>query len=165
MTALYTRRSALHLIAAAASISFAPRSRAAESNPARATTLPPVTVNKDPTCSCCTGWADHLRAEGFPVTEVATSDLKAIKTRLGVPTELSGCHTAEVGGYAIEGHVPAVAIKRLLAERPAATGLAVPGMPAGSPGMGGEPEIYEVTLFGADGRESFGRYQGADLLP
>ena len=102
-----------------------------------------VTVRKDPTCSCCTGWADHLRAEGFPVTEVATSDLKAVKTRLGVPTDLSGCHTAEVGGYAIEGHVPAVAIKRLLAERPVATGLAVPGMPAGSPGMGGEPEVYD----------------------
>ena len=158
MTALYTRRSALHLIgAAAASISFAPLSRAA--------TLPMVTVNKDPTCSCCTGWADHLRAEGFPVTEVATSDLKAVKTRLGVPTELAGCHTAEVGGYAIEGHVPAVAIKRLLAERPAATGLAVPGMPAGSPGMGGEPEIYEVTLFRPAGRTSFGRYRGANQLP
>jgi hypothetical protein len=121
-------------------------------------------VSKDPTCSCCTGWADHLRAEGFPVTEVATTDLKAVKTRLGVPADLSGCHTAEVGGYAIEGHVPAVAIKRLLAERPAAIGLAVPGMPAGSPGMGGEPEIYEVTLFRPGGRESFGRYQGANQL-
>jgi hypothetical protein len=164
MTALYTRRSALHLFGAAASFSLAPLARA-DSGPARsATTLPLITVNKDPTCSCCTGWADHLRAEGFPVTEIATSDLKAIKTRLGVPTELSGCHTAEVGGYAIEGHVPAVAIKRLLTERPAATGLAVPGMPAGSPGMGGEPEIYEVTLFRADGRESFGRYQGAAQL-
>jgi hypothetical protein len=160
MTALYTRRSALHLIgAAAASVTFA--SRAATT----AASLPPVTVNKDPTCSCCTGWADHLRAEGFPVTEVATSDLKAVKTRLGVPTDLSGCHTAEVGGYAIEGHVPAVAIKRLLTERPTAIGLAVPGMPAGSPGMGGDPEIYEVTLFRSGGRESFGRYQGADQLP
>jgi hypothetical protein len=167
MTALYTRRSALHLIGAAtASISFAPLSRATDSDSARsAATLPMVTVNKDPTCSCCTGWADHLRAEGFPVTEVAASDLKAVRTRLGVPTELAGCHTAEVGGYVIEGHVPAGAIKGLLGERPAATGLAVPGMPAGSPGMGGEPEIYEVTLFRPGGRTSFGRYQGANLLP
>src|SRR6185436_13896155 len=98
MTALYSRRSALHLIgAAAAGISFAAPARSAESDSARsAATLPMVTVNKDPTCSCCTGWANHLRAEGFPVTEVATTDLKAVKTRLGVPTELSGCHTAEV---------------------------------------------------------------------
>ena len=157
MTELYSRRTALRVLGATA-VSLA-------ALPARSAELPTVTVRKDPTCSCCTGWADHLRAEGFPVTEVATSDLKAVKTRLGVPTDLSGCHTAEVGGYAIEGHVPAVAIKRLLTERPAATGLAVPGMPAGSPGMGGEPEVYEVTLFRADGRQSFGRYRGADPLP
>ena len=157
MTPLYSRRSALHLIAAAAAGS-------AIAAPARAGQLPMVTVNKDPTCSCCAGWADHLRAEGFPVTEVATTDLKAVKTHLGVPAELSGCHTAEVGGYIVEGHVPAVAIKRLLTERPAATGLAVPGMPAGSPGMGGEPEIYEVTLFHPGGRQSFGRYRGAAQL-
>jgi hypothetical protein len=163
MNVLYSRRSALHLIAAAG-ITVATAARSAGSESARAGQLPMVSVNKDPTCSCCTGWADHLRAEGFPVTEVATTDLKAVKTRLGVPTELSGCHTAEVAGYVIEGHVPAVAIKRLLAERPAAIGLAVPGMPAGSPGMGGEPEIYEVTLFRPGGRESFGSYQGANQL-
>src|SRR6185436_7705944 len=117
--------------------------------------LPMVTVSKDPTCDCCTGWADHVRAAGFPVTIIETTDLKSIKARLGVPEDLAGCHTAEVGPYVLEGHAPVSAIKRLLREHPKATGLAVPGMPAGSPGMGGTPEIYEVTLFKPNERQSF----------
>jgi hypothetical protein len=86
------------------------------------------------------------------------------KIRLGVPQALAACHTAEVDGYVIEGHVPAAAIKQLLAERPQAKGLAVPGMPVGSPGMeveGSEPEIYAVILFGLSGQRTFGRYRGA----
>jgi hypothetical protein len=105
-----------------------------------------------------------VRASGFSVTVLPETNLKAIRARLGVPDDLAGCHTAEVSGYVVEGHVPADAIKRMLAERPAAIGLAVPGMPAGSPGMGGAPEVFEVTLIRADGRQSFGRYKGADLV-
>lgn len=155
MTDILSRRTAMRMLGAAAvTITAAARGSAAE--------LPMVTVRKDPNCSCCTGWAEHVRAAGFPVTVVAASDLKDIRTRLGVPDDLAGCHTAEVGGYVVEGHVPADAIKRLLSLRPAAIGLAVPGMPAGSPGMGGTPEVFEVTLFGAGGRDVFGRYQGAN---
>ena len=89
-----------------------------------------------------------------------------MKVRLGVPRDLASCHTAQVGGYVVEGHVPAGALKRLLAERPQGTGLAVPGMPAGSPGMeveGMEPDTYDVILFGQDRRSTFARYRGADL--
>jgi len=157
MKSMHSRRETLRLFGGAATFAVIPCSFAEA--------LPMVTISKDPNCSCCTGWADHVRAAGFPVTIVAATDLKAIKTRLGVPEDLGGCHTAEVGGYVLEGHVPASAIQRLLRERPKATGLAVPGMPAGSPGMGGTPEIYEVTLFRPNGQQSYGRYQGADPLP
>ena len=157
MQCLHSRRETLRMFGAAATFAVVPCSFAE--------TLPMVTVTKDPNCNCCTGWAEHVRVAGFPVTVVAATDLKPLKTRLGVPDDLSGCHTAEVGGYVLEGHVPVAAIKRLLREQPKATGLAVPGMPAGSPGMGGTPEIYEVTLFRPNGRQSYGRYQGADPLP
>ncbi|MBB5758543.1 hypothetical protein HNR00_003265 [Methylorubrum rhodinum] len=88
-----------------------------------------------------------------------------MKVRLGVPRDLASCHTAQVDGYAIEGHVPAGAIKRLLAEKPQGIGLVVPGMPAGSPGMevdGMEPATYDVVLFGPEGRSTFARYRGAN---
>jgi hypothetical protein len=129
---------------------------------ARATERPRVTVYKDPGCGCCTGWVEHLEAAGFPVTANNTSRMNAVKARLGVPHELAACHTAEVDGYVIEGHVPAAAIDKLLAERPTAKGLAVPGMPVGSPGMeGGEPETYDVVLFGPGEPRIFGKYRGA----
>jgi hypothetical protein len=130
---------------------------------ARAQALPRVVVTKDPTCGCCTAWAEHLRGAGFPVEVVETAEINRVKTRLGVPSALASCHTAEVGGYVIEGHVPAAEIRRLLAERPAARGLAVPGMPMGSPGMemeGMEPDTFEVVLFGPSGRRTFARYRG-----
>lgn len=127
--------------------------------------LPKVVVKKDPSCGCCQKWADHLTAAGFSVEVIARSDMQAVKTRLGVPDDLVSCHTATVGGYVIEGHVPASAIVRLLAEKPSAIGLSAPGMPAGSPGMeGGTPEVFEVVLFGKDGRSTFGRYRGADQV-
>ncbi len=129
-----------------------------------ADTLPAITVNKDPDCSCCAGWVDHLQKAGFPVTVVLAADLKPLKVRLGVPDDLTSCHTAQVEGYVIEGHVPASAIRKLLAEKPAGIGLAVPGMPAGSPGMGGEPEMFEVVLFAANARRAFARYRGTQLL-
>jgi len=124
--------------------------------------LPTVAVTKDPSCGCCAKWVDHLRQAGFMVT-VTEGPVNPVKARLGVPRDLASCHTAEVGGYVVEGHVPAGAIKRLLAETPKATGLAVPGMPAGSPGMeieGMEPDTYAVVLFGPEGRSPLARYRG-----
>ena len=145
-----TRRAALGVLAGAA---FWPAGAAAEP--------PSVSVHKDPNCGCCSGWVTHLEKAGFPVTAHDTTRLNAVKSRLGVPAELAACHTAEVAGYVIEGHVPAAAIERLLAERPVATGLAVPGMPVGSPGMeGGEPETYEVVLFGRQGKRIYARFRG-----
>jgi hypothetical protein len=126
----------------------------------RADVAPAMVVFRDPTCGCCQKWVEHLMANGFDVTVTDAPSMKAIKARLGVPAELSSCHTGEIAGYVIEGHVPAVAIKRLLAEKPAGRGLAVPGMPIGSPGMeGAEPEIYEVMLFGDGEARSFGRFR------
>jgi hypothetical protein len=128
---------------------------------ATAAALPDVTVHRDPSCGCCGAWAEHLRRAGFPVRIAETSNLNSIKQRLGVPADLMSCHTAEVSGFVIEGHVPAGAVRRLVAERPQAVGLAAPGMPAGSPGMeGGSPETYEVILFGPEGRRIFARYTG-----
>lgn len=129
--------------------------------------LPPMVVNKDPSCGCCSGWVEHVRAAGFQAKVVELSNLAPLKARLGVPRDLHSCHTAEIAGYAIEGHVPASAIKRLLAERPTATGLAVPGMPVGSPGMevpGSPDDRYDVILFGPFGKRTFARFEGAREL-
>jgi hypothetical protein len=130
-------------------------------------TLPKVVVTKDPSCGCCSGWVDHMKAANFPVEVIETSKINRLKARLGVPDDLTSCHTAEVDGYVIEGHVPADAVKRLLAERPRARGLAVPGMPVGSPGMeaeGAEPEVFRVVQFGPAGAKIFARYRGAALF-
>lgn len=121
---------------------------------------PLVTVHKDPTCGCCGGWIAHLELRGFQTKTIETTELNRVKARLGVPFDLAACHTAEVDGYLIEGHVPAAAIERLLTERPKAKGLAVPGMPSGSPGMTGEYEDYDVILFGPNERRVFGRFKG-----
>jgi hypothetical protein len=128
--------------------------------------LPEVTVTKEPSCACCEAWVTHLRAAGFPV-RVIEAPVNPLKVRLGVPRTLFACHTAQVAGYVIEGHVPSAAITRLLAEKPAATGLAVPGMPVGSPGMEAEEmesDTYDVVLFGPSGQRSFSRYRGATPL-
>ena len=97
---------------------------------------PLITVYKTPTCGCCVKWVEYLQNEGFDVKAVDRNDLAPIKQRAGVPTTMAACHTALVDGYVIEGHVPAQAIRKLLRERPDTRGLAVPGMPANSPGMG-----------------------------
>jgi hypothetical protein len=124
-----------------------------------------VTVHKDPDCGCCAGWVQHLRHAGFTVQVEETYDLDAVRTRLGIPRDLVACHTAEVDGYLLEGHVPAAAVRRLLSERPGANGLAVPGMPVGSPGMEGEqPRPYTVVLFGADGQRPFMRFIGSQAI-
>ena len=111
---------------------------------------PIVHVWKDPTCGCCAGWVEHLRAAGYPVEVEETPDLGAIKREKGIPTALTFCHTATVDGYVIEGHVPADVIDRVLAERPEVAGAAVPGMPIGSPEMevaGEAPVHYEIVAF------------------
>jgi hypothetical protein len=145
-----SRRSALMLMSGVAAIPFA-ASRAAQEQA--------ITVHKDPNCGCCSGWVSHLRQAGFTVTTIDSAELDAVKTRLGVPDDLAACHTAQVAGYVVEGHVPALALERFLAEKPDATGLAVPGMPIGSPGMeGGSPEQYDVVLFGSSGRSVYMRF-------
>lgn len=124
---------------------------------------PKLVVSKDPDCGCCGGWINHMRRAGFTVDVVETRDMDRVKTRLGVPGDLVSCHTTEVAGYVVEGHVPADALKRLLMERPLGRGIAVPGMPTWSPGMeapGAPPEDYQVVLFGPAGRTVFARYRG-----
>ena len=130
---------------------------------AAAGTRPQAVVHTDPTCGCCGNWIRHLREAGYPVEVRETDAIDRVKVRLGVPDELASCHTAEIDGYIVEGHVPADAIGQLLSERPDATGISVPGMPIGSPGMevpDFEPEEFEVVLFGAAGHETFAKYLG-----
>lgn len=122
-----------------------------------------VEVWKDPNCGCCKDWIDHMQAHGFQMT-VHESGNAAVRSRLGLPAKLGSCHTALVGGYLLEGHVPAADVQRLLRDKPRALGLAVPGMPVGSPGMdgaiyGGRKDPYEVLLVARDGSTTvFSRY-------
>ena len=123
--------------------------------PVAAQGKPRVEVWKDPNCGCCGKWVRHLEANGFQV-RVYDEGNTAARGRLGIPDKLGSCHTAVVGGYVVEGHVPAADIHRLLRERPVAIGLAVPGMPVGSPGMdgavyGGRKDAYDVLLVARDG--------------
>lgn len=127
---------------------------------------PAIHVLKDPDCGCCTAWIEILENEGFSVTvePSAGTELMRYKTANGIPEELASCHTARIDGYMIEGHVPGADIRRLLDERPDAIGLAVPGMPYGSPGMGPEDEreAYEVFLIRRDGVvDLFSSYEAA----
>lgn len=113
-----------------------------------------VDVYRSPSCGCCLLWVEHLRGAGFKVNVHDTADMQAVKQRLGVPESKQSCHTASVGGYFVEGHVPATDIRRLLKEKPDARGVAVPGMPLGSPGMevpGRTVQPYAVELVGRDG--------------
>lgn len=111
-----------------------------------------MAVFSDPSCGCCGAWVSYVRAHGFDVTVHQDQSMGAVKARLGVPVDAASCHTALIDGYFIEGHVPVEDIRRLLAERPDARGLAAPGMPMGSPGMEmGAPERYDVLLIGRDG--------------
>jgi len=126
---------------------------------------PMIIVNKTPTCGCCGLWVKHLQAAGFAVQVHDLENLAPIKERVGVPYGMGSCHTAEAGGYFIEGHVPAEDIKRLLSEKPAAKGLTVPGMPAGSPGMevpSGRIDRYDVLLVDKQGKTSVFATHGGD---
>ena len=135
-------------------------------SPLRAAPDRRVHVRLDANCECCTGWVAHLHDAGFEVSEevLHAGLLVAYKAEVGVPLELQSCHTGEAGGYILEGHVPAADIDRVLTERPDALGLAVPGMPYGSPGMGPEEErdAYEVILFRKGGAtEVWAAYEAA----
>lgn len=133
------------LVAALAVLAAAPRAFAA---------APTLELWKLRGCACCTRWAEHLAAAGFATRAHEVDDLGPVRAAAGVPADLGGCHTGTVAGYVVEGHVPVAAVQRLLAERPAILGLAVPGMPLGSPGMEveGEPaEPFDVIAFRADG--------------
>ena len=117
-------------------------------------------VYKSPSCGCCSAWVDHMRSAGFPVLVTDITDLRPIKNKLGVIPELRACHSAVIDGYVIEGHVPAREVLRLLKDRPQAIGLAVPGMPIGSPGMerGSRRDPFQVTLFSSTRRSVFAAY-------
>jgi len=111
-----------------------------------------VEVYKSPYCGCCGQWVEHMRKAGFAVNTHDVQDVPAARQKLGMPERFGSCHTARIGKYLIEGHVPAADVKRLLAEHPDAVGLAAPGMPSGSPGMeGGKPEPYNTLLVARDG--------------
>jgi hypothetical protein len=111
-----------------------------------------LTVLKSPYCGCCAKWIEHVKQHGFAVKVVDTEEMAAVKQRLGVPQRLASCHTTMAGGYFIEGHVPAADIKRLLEQKPKATGIAVPGMPGGSPGMeAAAKEPYATIIVRPDG--------------
>jgi hypothetical protein len=141
------RRTLLSLAAAAAAASLPSFARAP---------LPQVDVYKNPDCGCCGAWVDHLKAAGFPVKVIETVDTGAVRKRHGIPDAFGSCHTGVVAGYALEGHVPAADVKRLLASKPAAAGLSVPGMPVGSPGMevGSRKDAFQVLLIDKAGRSS-----------
>ena len=128
------------------------------------TALPIVKVTKSPTCGCCKIWVDRLRQAGFQVEVNDVDNMSPVKERVGLPYGMGSCHTAEVDGYFVEGHVPVDDIKRLLRERPKAKGIAVPGMPAGSPGMevpSGRVDAYDVFLVAPDGSTSVYAHHGA----
>lgn len=145
---MYTRRAWLQAAASGAAIAVVERSGWARAVAA----ADEVVVYKSPTCTCCSLWVDHLRQAGLRVTARDVGDMAPVKTANGVPSALWSCHTGVADGYVVEGHVPADLIQRLLRERPPGAGLAVPGMPLGSPGMEAPTrEPYDVLLFQRDG--------------
>lgn len=146
---------ALILIPAACS---SPRGSAAPDTPAATAASASgdsatLVVYKTATCPCCNAWVDYMRGNGFQVVTHDVSDLDAVKQKHEIPEDLQSCHTTEVGGYFVEGHVPADLVRRLLAERPSIAGITVPGMPVGSPGMEvGPPEPYDILSVDSAGR-------------
>lgn len=147
MNTRISRRNALQTLALLATAPLLARAAPA---------LPTVEVYKSPTCGCCEDWIRHLEASGFKVKATDVPDSRNYRVRFGMPNKYGSCHTAVVGGYVVEGHVPAREIERLLREKPNALGLAVPGMPIGSPGMDGPEykglkDMYDVLLVARDG--------------
>lgn len=153
---LYIKLIAVCFVAIAAAISLTTATSAAAASIASK-----ITVYRDPSCSCCGGWIEHLTAQGFQPRNVLTSNIYALKQQYGVPNDLASCHTAVINGYIIEGHVPADEIKRLLAEKPDVAGITVPGMPIGTPGMesGNIREPFTVFSFDEQGnKQVFNHY-------
>ena len=142
------RRYVLTALAAGAAVAVLPAFAADK--------LPLVEVFKSPTCGCCGAWVDHLKEAGFAVKVVEVEDTTVTRKRYGLPDKFGSCHTGIVNGYVVEGHVPAAEVKRLLAAKSSAIGLAVPGMPVGSPGMeyGDRKHPYDVYLIDKNGRET-----------
>jgi hypothetical protein len=144
-----TRRSLLLCLASVPAITFFAPLRPVRAGGAK----PPVALFKNPGCECCDGYAAYLRQHGFTVTVKETPKLADISARAGIPTDLQGCHTAFLGGYVVDGHVPIEAIERLLAEQPAVKGLALPGMPPGSPGMAGDKQApFAIQAIDREGK-------------
>lgn len=141
------RRNALSMALGAMALAAVPASAA--------DALPPVEVFKNPSCGCCGAWVDHLKAAGFGVKVTLVDDTSVARKKYSLPDKFGSCHTAVVAGYVVEGHVPAADVKKLLAMKPVAVGLTVPGMPAGSPGMemGSRKDPYQVLLIDKQGRE------------
>jgi hypothetical protein len=117
-----------------------------------------ATVYRSPSCGCCEAWVAYLKSNGYDATVVSTDDLGAVKQKMHIPANIQSCHTALIGGYVVEGHVPVEAIAKLLAEKPRITGIAVPGMPGGSPGMSGPKEPFTAYAFGPAGETVFMRF-------
>lgn len=151
---MVTRREWIGVAAGSVALALTTRAAWAEDGVLSAFAAPPkITVYKDPSCGCCIKWVDHLRANGFAVTAHDTADMDEVKRNLGVPASLKSCHTGVVGNYVVEGHVPADLIFKLVKEGGAVRGLAVPGMPSGSPGMEGGPKAaYDVIAFDRAGK-------------
>ncbi len=157
-TSALSRRRLLTRLGAVAAAAFAWRTR-----PAAQAGIPLV-VYKDPRCECCQKWVDHMTANGFAATVTDTADINAVKRVQHVAEPLWSCHTALVGGYVIEGHVPATDVQKLLAQKPKGTlGLTIPGMPASAPGMDGQPfRSFTVLAFDIEGRTTtFARHDRA----
>lgn len=152
MRSLSTR--SLLVVAAVVLAAVVSGSLLATAPPAASQELPEVTVYKDPNCGCCSLWVEHMERAGFTVTATNTTDMPALRARHGVPSHVQSCHTAIVDGFVVEGHVPADDVKRLLTSRPQVKGIAVPGMPLGSPGMDQGPvrHAYSVVTFDEAGR-------------
>lgn len=148
---MLTRRT---MIAALAALGLAPVLRARAENPV---------FYRSPGCGCCHVWTERMAEAGLPVALEDSDDLAALSARLGIPRGLEGCHVGKIGGYVVSGHVPPADVKRLLAEKPDALGLVVPGMPIGSPGMemGDRKERYDVLLLAKDGTTSIFATHGA----
>jgi hypothetical protein len=149
------RKTPLTIALAAMALAGLAYGAAAQQKTPAAGALPRVTVYKTSTCGCCRLWVDHMKANGFDVQamDVSAADVRAISKAAGLKDEGTSCHTAKIGAYTVEGHVPAGDIKRMLAEKPAIAGIAAPGMPLGSPGMeqGNAKDPYDVIAFKKDG--------------
>ncbi|MBU3000095.1 CopG family transcriptional regulator [Roseovarius nubinhibens] len=143
------KKSMIYALVAAPMLSLAPAAHAQSlSEPAA------MVMTKTPGCGCCDAWADLARAEGHTVEVIETYDYAGMKADHGVPNDLASCHSVKVGDYVVEGHVPLEAVKRMLRDKPEISGIAVPGMPAGSPGMGDDPKAkFDVMAFGGDAKE------------